>query len=106
MKVYSRNTTRIDFRNVVLATGLGMFAKKNGIPKNIADKKVNEVTKTLFKKYKIPKDFANVKKTTFEREIRPTGFYKSKAKNIISNFNGYIFGFTFTHLASNGSFPN
>ena len=28
VKVSSRNTTRIDFRNVVLATGLGMFAKK------------------------------------------------------------------------------
>jgi endonuclease-3 len=47
------------------------------------DIKVNEVTKALFKKYKTAEDFANAKLATFEQEIRPTGFYKNKAKMII-----------------------
>ncbi|RLB04212.1 MAG: endonuclease III [Deltaproteobacteria bacterium] len=46
------------------------------------DERVNKVTKNLFKKYKTPKDYANVKLEEFEKEIHSTGFYKSKAKNI------------------------
>ena len=48
------------------------------------DKKVNEVTAVLFKKYKTAKDFAKVNLAVFEREIRPTGFYRAKARNIIA----------------------
>ena len=48
------------------------------------DKKVNEVTATLFKKYRTARDFANADLTTFEREIRPTGFYRMKTRNIIA----------------------
>lgn len=48
------------------------------------DKKVNEVTEKLFKKYKTVGDFANANLKTFEREIRSCGFYHNKAKNIIS----------------------
>jgi endonuclease-3 len=47
------------------------------------DKRVNIVTKELFKKYKKASDFAKAKGSTFEKEIRSTGFYKNKAKNII-----------------------
>jgi len=46
------------------------------------DKKVNEVTKTLFEKYKTAEDFANADLRKLEKEIRPTGFYHNKAKNI------------------------
>jgi endonuclease-3 len=46
------------------------------------DKKVNEVTKTLFVKYKTVEDFANADLRKLEREIRPTGFYHNKARNI------------------------
>jgi endonuclease III len=46
------------------------------------DKQVNEVTKTLFKKYKKPEDFINVPITELEQDIRPTGFYRNKAKSI------------------------
>ncbi len=46
------------------------------------DKKVNEVTVPLFKKYKTAKDFARAKPEVFEQEIRQTGFYRAKAKNI------------------------
>ena len=48
------------------------------------DKKVNEVTATLFKKYKTADDFARANKKVFEQEIRSTGFYRAKAKNIIA----------------------
>ncbi|OGZ45944.1 MAG: endonuclease III [Candidatus Ryanbacteria bacterium RIFCSPHIGHO2_02_FULL_45_13b] len=48
------------------------------------DKKVNEVTVPLFKKYKTVKDFANAKQAVFEKEIYQTGFYRAKAKNIIA----------------------
>ncbi len=49
------------------------------------DKRVNIVTKELFKKYKTAKDFAKANLKTFEQEIRSTGFYRNKAKNIIGS---------------------
>lgn len=48
------------------------------------DERVNKVTETLFKKYKTAWDYANEKQAIFEQEIRSTGFYKNKAKNIIA----------------------
>ena len=48
------------------------------------DKKVNEVTVSLFKKYRTVNDFANANVKTFEREIHSTGFYHAKARNIIA----------------------
>ena len=47
------------------------------------DKKVNEVTRPLFKKYKKPSDFARAEQEVLEQEIRQTGFFRNKAKNII-----------------------
>jgi endonuclease-3 len=47
------------------------------------DARVNEVTKTLFKKYKSAKQYANADIRKFEQEIRSTGFYKNKAKTVI-----------------------
>ena len=47
------------------------------------DKKVNEVTQDLFKKYKTVDDFADANKKTFEKEIHSTGFYRAKTKSII-----------------------
>ncbi len=46
------------------------------------DKRVNIVTKELFKKYRTPKDYANSKPGALEGMIRSTGFYRSKAKSI------------------------
>lgn len=47
------------------------------------DKKVNEVTPALFRRYKTLSDFANAKRAELERLIFQTGFYRNKAKNII-----------------------
>ena len=51
------------------------------------DKRVNIVTSTLFKKYKTIKDYANADLKEFENDIKSTGFYRNKAKNIIETAN-------------------
>jgi endonuclease-3 len=48
------------------------------------DKKVNEVTRKLFRKYRSPAAFARARKQTLERIIRPTGFFRNKSKSIIA----------------------
>ena len=47
------------------------------------DKKVNEVTEKLFEKYKALDDYAKADVKEFEKDIKPTGFYKAKAKSIL-----------------------
>jgi len=46
------------------------------------DKRVNIVTKTLFKKYRKAEDYANANLEELQEDIRPTGFYRNKAKNL------------------------
>lgn len=46
------------------------------------DKRVNLVTKDLFKKYKTAEDFSRVSQIELEKEVRTTGFFRNKAKNI------------------------
>lgn len=48
------------------------------------DERVNIVTKKLFIKYPTLKHFAEAEQTELEQDIRSTGFYKNKAKNIIA----------------------
>ena len=47
------------------------------------DKKVNEVTESLFRKYRSPADFAGARRATLEKEIKSTGFFRSKTKSLI-----------------------
>jgi endonuclease-3 len=49
------------------------------------DKRVNQVTSSLFNKYRAVSDFAKIKQTTLEKKIRSTGFFRNKAKNIINS---------------------
>ena len=46
------------------------------------DVKVNQVTENLFKKHRTAKDYAESDLAELEKEIRPTGFYRNKAKSI------------------------
>ncbi len=46
------------------------------------DARVNIVTADLFRKYRGPQDFVDVSQTELERDIRSTGFFRNKAKNI------------------------
>ncbi len=48
------------------------------------DRRVNEVTPALFVKYRQPMDYANAVPAELEKMIRPTGFFKSKAKSLIA----------------------
>ena len=61
------------------------------------DERVNRVTKDLFKKYRTAVDFSKADLHPLEEEIRSTGFFHNKAKNIISccrdivnKFNGEV----------------
>jgi len=46
------------------------------------DERVNKVTKTLFKKYTKAKDYAQADLKELEQNIKSTGFYRNKAKNL------------------------
>jgi endonuclease III len=46
------------------------------------DKQVNSVTTDLFNHLKTPRDFASVSNEALEELIRPTGYFRNKAKNI------------------------
>ncbi len=46
------------------------------------DERVNQVTATLFLKYRSPEDWVRIPRTALEAEIRSTGFYRNKAKAI------------------------
>lgn len=47
------------------------------------DARVNVVTKDLFQKYPSMEAFANADLNELEQDIKPTGFYHNKAKNIL-----------------------
>ncbi len=48
------------------------------------DKRVNQITKDLFKKYPDARSLAMAKQENLEKDIYSCGFYKNKAKNLIS----------------------
>ncbi len=61
------------------------------------DERVNQVTPKLFARYRTVEDFASADQTELEKFIRPTGFFKSKARHLIGcakalveKFNGHI----------------
>jgi len=61
------------------------------------DARVNIVTQTLFRKYKSLEDFADADLSQLEQDVKPCGFYHTKAKNIkdmamvlIEKYNGEL----------------
>ncbi|OQW96764.1 MAG: endonuclease III [Desulfobacteraceae bacterium A6] len=88
---YSDVRTQLDYDNpfeLLVATILSA---------QCTDKQVNIVTKALFKKLKTPYDFADAPAEIVEQLIRPTGYFRNKAKNIINcskaiieKFNGEV----------------
>ena len=61
------------------------------------DERVNKVTLNLFKKYRSSGDYAGVDLSELEEDIRPTGFYRNKAKaikgfciDLAERFNGQV----------------
>ena len=75
--IYTREKTALFYRTpfqLLVATILSA---------QCTDSQVNKVTETLFKKYTKPADFLSVPQEELEKDIRPTGFYKNKAKSLI-----------------------
>lgn len=48
------------------------------------DQRVNQVTPILFRRYRRPADYAQARRGDLEALIRPTGFFKSKAKHLMA----------------------
>lgn len=46
------------------------------------DEQINKITPSLFRKHKTPEDYANADIEELQQEIRSSGFYRNKAKNI------------------------
>ena len=46
------------------------------------DRKINEVTATLFKKYRRPEDYLAVAEEELQRDIYQTGFFRQKTKSL------------------------
>ena len=75
-KIYADAHTELDFRNpleLLVATILSA---------QCTDKRVNIVTKELFRRCKRVEDYAEISQEELEEIVRSTGFYRSKAKNI------------------------
>ena len=77
-KHYSNSKCALNYKNpfeLLVATILSA---------QCTDERVNIVTEKLFKKYKTVKDYVSADIREFEKDIYSTGFYRNKAKNIIS----------------------
>ena len=73
---YPRAQCTLDFQNplqLLVATILSA---------QCTDERVNQVTPQLFAKYQIAADFAGAPLEDLEADIKSTGFYRNKAKNI------------------------
>ncbi len=77
-KAYPKSRTALRFETplqILVATILSA---------QCTDEKVNQVTPFLFRKYPAALDFAQADPKTLEDEIRATGFFRNKARNIIN----------------------
>ena len=83
-KTYPDAKTALNFKNpleLMIATILSA---------QCTDVRVNIVTKNLFRKYRCAKDWAEAEAMQIEEDIKSTGFYRNKAKNIKSACNDII----------------
>ncbi len=48
------------------------------------DERVNRVTEALFKKYRTVEDYLDAPEGELEEDIKPTGFYRNKARSLKS----------------------
>lgn len=90
-KLYPEAKTALNYTNpleILVATILSA---------QTTDERVNIVTKSLFKKYKKPEDYANADIKELEQDIHSTGFYHNKARNLqkccqllVSKFNSQV----------------
>jgi endonuclease-3 len=73
---YPHSTTALEYRTPI------QLLISTILSAQCTDVRVNEVTKVLFQRYRTAQDFAEVSIEELEDVIRPTGFFRNKAKNI------------------------
>jgi endonuclease-3 len=76
-KEYPHSRTALEFETpfqILVATILSA---------QCTDERVNKLTPALFRKYSTVEAFAKADRAELERDIRPTGFFRNKAKSII-----------------------
>lgn len=54
------------------------------------DERINELTRVLFKKYRTAEDWLRVPQARLEKEIKPSGFFRMKAKAIKAACQGLV----------------
>ncbi|MCS7253399.1 MAG: endonuclease III [Armatimonadota bacterium] len=75
-KLYPNATTALHWSNpleLLVATILSA---------QCTDERVNQVTKTLFQKYRTAEDYMNANLRKLQMEIKPTGYYRQKARTL------------------------
>ncbi len=77
-KIYPKSHTSLHYKTPV------QLLISTILSAQCTDERVNQITPSLFGKYKKAFDFANADGSVLEQEIRSTGFYRNKARNIIS----------------------
>lgn len=56
----------------------------------VRDESINALTRVLFKKYRTPRDWLRVPRARLEREVKPSGFFRMKAKAIRAACEGLV----------------
>lgn len=74
--MHGKPRCELDYTNAVELTVATVLSAQ------CTDERVNKVTKDLFKRYRTFQDYLNVPVSALEEDIRPTGFYKNKAKSV------------------------
>jgi len=75
-KMYPGATTALNHSNALELLVATMLSAQ------CTDERVNEVTRSLFAEYKTAEDYAKAPLRDLEQRVRPTGFFRQKAKNI------------------------
>jgi len=75
-KLYPGANCSLDFRSPLELLVATMLSAQ------CTDERVNQVTKSLFQKYRTAEDYANADPEALEQDVKQTGFYRNKAKHI------------------------
>ena len=73
---YPDARTELDWKNPLELLVATMLSAQT------TDVQVNKVTQGLFAKYRTAEDYAHADPTELEEDIRPTGFYRNKARSL------------------------
>lgn len=76
-KIYPEAHCTLNFKNPLELLVATILAAQ------CTDARVNIVTKTLFKKYRTAKDYAQANPKVFQRDITSVGFFRNKTKSVL-----------------------